>query len=43
MKIDELREIELSILDYVDDICKENGIVYYLGYGTALGAVPYPK
>ena len=35
----EIKQIELSILDYIDSICKENSIKYYLAYGTLLGAV----
>ena len=37
--LDKLRKIELEILDYIVDICNENGIRYYLAYGTLLGAV----
>ena len=32
------REI-LAIMDYVDNICKENGIKYYLVGGSLLGAI----
>ena len=35
----EIKEIQLGILDYVDDICKKNNISYFLSYGTMLGAV----
>lgn len=36
---DIIKEIELSILDYIDDVCKTNHIKYYLAYGTLLGAI----
>ena len=41
-KTDNLKEIqglELSILDYITDICKENDLRYFLAGGTLLGAV----
>lgn len=41
-KIESLREvqiIELNILKYIDKICKENGLIYFLAGGTLLGAV----
>lgn len=34
-----LRNIELEILDVVDQVCKENDLRYSLFYGTLLGAV----
>ena len=36
---DEVREIQLSILDAVDSWCREHDLRYFLGYGTLLGAV----
>lgn len=36
---DEVKKIEISILDYIDSVCKEKGLNYYLAYGTLLGAV----
>ena len=36
---EQLKSIEISILDYIDKVCRENGIVYSLAYGTLLGAV----
>ena len=39
LSLDEIKEIELSILDYIDSICRESHIRYYLAYGTLLGAV----
>ena len=39
MTLDEVKQVELEILEYVDKICKENNIQYSLAYGTMLGAV----
>lgn len=39
LKIYELHEVLYRTLCYVDDICKNNDIRYYLAYGTLLGAV----
>ena len=36
--LDELKIIQLNILDVVDKFCKENGINYFLDCGTLLGA-----
>lgn len=35
----EIKQCELDILKYVDRICKENNIRYYLSYGTLIGAI----
>ncbi|MBR1744551.1 MAG: LicD family protein [Fibrobacter sp.] len=35
----ECREIQMSVLDEIDRICKENNLKYSLAYGTLLGAV----
>lgn len=37
--IEEIKQIELSILDYINTVCENNGIKYFLSYGTLLGAV----
>ena len=37
--LDELKEIQIAILDVVDAFCKENNINYWLDGGTLLGAV----
>ena len=39
MTLDEVKQVELEILEYVDKICKENNIQYSLADGTMLGAV----
>lgn len=39
LRIDEIRSIELSILDHIDVVCKKNSIRYYLFYGSLLGAI----
>ena len=36
---DGLKEVQLEILDELDRICNENGLRYYLAYGSLLGAV----
>lgn len=36
---EELKELQMSILDYVDAFCKDNRIKYTLSGGTLLGAV----
>ena len=38
-KMDEVKKIELEIMDYVDDFCKRHDLSYYIMYGTLLGAV----
>ncbi len=35
----EVRNLELDILKYIDKICKEHHIQYFLDYGTLLGAI----
>ena len=37
--IDELKKIQLNILEYIDKFCKENNINYWIDCGTLLGAV----
>ena len=38
LKLDQLHETLIEILDYVSMICVENELTYFLVYGTALGA-----
>ena len=37
--INELRAIQMGILDAVDAFCREQGITYFLSSGTLLGAM----
>ena len=39
LAIDEIKSIEIAILDHIDEVCKTNGLRYYLAYGTLIGAV----
>lgn len=37
--VNELKKIQLEMLDYFDSFCRKNNIKYWLDYGTLLGAV----
>lgn len=37
--LEEIRQIQLEILTYIDTFCKNNNIPYVLNYGTLLGAI----
>ena len=39
MEEGEIKRIEVGILHYIKNICENNSIRYYLGYGTLLGAI----
>lgn len=39
IQIEELRELQMQILDYVDAFCRKHGIKYTISGGTLLGAV----
>ena len=39
LDIDEIKEVELGVMDYIHNICREKGINYSLAYGSLLGAV----
>lgn len=39
LSIDEMKEIELELMDELDRVCRAQGIQYFLGYGSLLGAV----
>lgn len=41
LTLQELKEIELNLLKKFHSFCVENGIRYFLAYGTLLGAVRY--
>ena len=36
---DELKKIAVDILQYIDTLCRENNITYYLMFGTLIGAI----
>lgn len=37
--MDELRQKQMEVLDYVAALCDENGIRYWIEGGTLLGAI----
>ena len=37
--VDEIKKIELDILLHIHDFCKKNGLLYFLAYGTLIGAI----
>lgn len=39
LTVEECKTIALDILKYISRVCEENGLRYYLAYGTLLGAV----
>ena len=39
MTIEEIRQKQLAITDYIDSVCEKAGLHYSLSYGTLLGAV----
>lgn len=39
MSLKEVRESQAGILNYLDKVCREHSIRYFLAYGTLLGAV----
>ena len=39
LKKEEIKEIQLALLDYIDETCKKHNIPYFLSYGTMLGAI----
>ena len=39
MSIDDMKRVELEIMDELDRICRAQGITYFLAYGSLLGAV----
>lgn len=39
IQLDELRKLQMQILDYVDAFCRKHGIKYTISGGTLLGAV----
>ena len=39
IEIEEVKKLELDILDFFAKLCKENGLTYFLAGGTLLGAI----
>lgn len=39
IKLDELKKIQIGILDVVHHFCQENGITYFLSSGSLIGAI----
>lgn len=39
LSVEDMKEIELEIMDEIDRVCRENGLNYFLGYGSCLGAI----
>ena len=39
LSMDEIKLIELEILQYIHDFCVKNDIKYFINYGTLIGAV----
>jgi len=39
IKLDELKKIQLNILQDFSAFCEENGLTYFLAYGTLIGAI----
>ena len=39
LSLEEIKQLEIGILDYVVEVCDKNSIKYFLSYGTLLGAV----
>lgn len=39
ISLKEMQNIELGILKYIKSVCEQNGLRYYLAYGTLIGAI----
>ena len=39
LSTDDMKQIELGIMDEIDAICREHDLRYYLAYGSLLGAM----
>ena len=39
IELQELKKIELDIMEYIHGLCVRNNIKYCIGYGTLLGAI----
>mgnify|MGYP006906594338 CR=1 FL=1 len=43
IRTEELKQLELGVLCYIRDKCRENGLKYYLMYGCLLYTSPSPR
>ena len=39
LSLEEIKMIEVNILDHISTICKKNNLKYFLAYGTLIGAI----
>lgn len=39
MSLDEIRNVQIEILNFIDEYCSSKGLRYFLAYGTLIGAV----
>lgn len=39
LSLDEIKNIEVEILEYISEICDKNNLRYFLSYGTLIGAI----
>ena len=39
LSLEEIKIIEVNILDHISDICKKHNLKYFLAYGTLIGAI----
>ena len=39
LSLSEIKEREIQILQYIHDLCEHLGLIYFMGYGTLIGAV----
>ena len=39
LSIEDMKLIELDIMDEIDRVCAAHGVEYFMGYGTLLGAM----
>lgn len=39
LELEEIKQIQLEILDDITEFCKQNNIKFWIDYGTLLGAV----
>ena len=39
LSLDEVKKIQIELLDYLDEVCKDNNIDYWLDSGTLIGSI----